>query len=573
MVGIALITVVFWMVVISIASADAGPAQISSNSVLKVKFYNTLEDRMPDNPLANFNLNGFDTTPLGLNLFLKAVEKAKDDENIDGIYLDLNSLPAGIASIEEMRNALIDFKTSGKFVASYSEIYSQSAYYLASISDRIYVAPQGGMDFRGLSAQIMFFKNALEKLGVEPQIIRHGKFKSAIEPFILDKMSPENREQTATYMGSIWTHLLSKIADSRNVSVEKLNKIADELLIQNANDAKTHGLIDALMYKDEIMDDLPSLADMESYDDMNIVSIQDYLLTFDSQALAKYRKDNVAVIYAQGEIRSGEGDELTIGSDRISKAIRDARENENVKAIVLRVNSPGGSALASDIIWREVELARKEKPVIASMGNVAASGGYYISCAADKIYASPNTITGSIGVFGVLMNAGELLEEKIGLSFDHVNTNEFSDMGSINRPLTSTERAIIQKSVEDVYDTFIGRVADGRKMSKEQVDAIGQGRVWSGENALEIGLVDEIGGLNKAILDAAQMAELEDYVVVEYPKMEDPFEAIFKQVKGSSEISVMKETLGNEYRYYLQLESVLQRRGIQARIPYDLIIE
>lgn len=573
MVGIALITILFWWSVISIASADPDPMTINNHSVLKIKFFNTVDDRSPENPLANFNLNGFDATPIGLNLFLKAVKKAKNDNRVDGIYLDLNSLPAGIASIEEMRNALIDFKESGKFVASYSEIYSQSAYYLASISDRIYVAPQGGMDFRGLSAQVMFFKNALEKLGVEPQIIRHGKFKSAIEPFILDKMSPANREQTATYMNSIWNHLLKEIAVSRNTSADKLNQLAEKLLIQNAQDAKTYGLIDKLMYKDEIMDDLPTLADLENYNDINIVSIQDYLLTFNDKVLDKYRKDNVAVIYAQGEIQSGDGNELTIGSDRIAKAIRKARENENVKAIVIRVNSPGGSALASDIIWREVALASEEKPVIASMGNVAASGGYYISCAADKIYASPNTITGSIGVFGVLMNAEEFLEEKIGLSFDHVNTNEFADMGAINRSLTTTERAIIQKSVEDVYDTFITRVADGRKMTKEEVDAIGQGRVWSGENALEIGLVDEIGGLNKAILAAAEMAELEDYVVVEYPKMEDPLAALFNQVKGESEISIMKETLGSEYRYYLQLEAVLKRRGIQARIPYDLIIE
>ena len=572
-VGVSIITILFWVVVISIASADPEPMVISNNSVLKVKFYNTIEDRAPENPLANFNINGFDSTPMGLNLFLKAVKKAKNDPQIEGIYLDLNSLPAGIASIEEMRNALIDFKDSGKFIASYSEIYSQGSYYLASVSDRIYVAPEGGMDFRGLSAQITFFKNALEKLGVEPQIIRHGKFKSAIEPFILDKMSPENREQTATYMGSIWNHMLEDIATSRNTSAAKLNQIAEQLLIQNAKDAKTYGLIDALMYKDEIMADLPTLGDYENFSDLNIVSIQDYLLTFDDQAIAKYRKDNIAVIYAQGEIQSGKGDELTIGSDRIAKAIRNAREDEKVKAIVLRVNSPGGSALASDIIWREVALASEKKTVIASMGNVAASGGYYISCAADKIFANPNTITGSIGVFGVLMNAQELLEDKIGLSFDQVNTNEFSDMGAINRSLTSTERAIIQKSVEDVYDTFITRVADGRKMTKDEVDAIGQGRVWSGENAMEIGLIDEFGGLNQAIAAAATMAELEDYVVVEYPEMEDPISAIFQQVKGESEISVIKEKLGNEYRYYLQLEAALQRRGIQARIPYELNIE
>lgn len=573
MLGIALITIAFWWIVISIASADPGPMTIKNNSVLKVKFYNTIEDRAPENPLANFNLSGFDTTPLGLNLFLKAIKKAKTDPQIEGIYLDLNSLPAGIASIEEMRTALIDFKESGKFIASYSEIYSQASYYLASVSDRIYVAPEGGMDFRGLSAQVTFFKNALEKLGVEPQIIRHGKFKSAIEPFILDKMSPENREQTATYMGSIWNHMLNNIAVSRNTSAAKLNQIADQLLIQNAKDAQTYGLIDALMYKDEIIDELPKLADFENYEDINIVSIQDYILTFNDNAIDKYRKDNIAVIYAQGEIQSGKGDELTIGSDRISKAIRNARENERVKAIVLRVNSPGGSALASDIIWREVALASEKKPVIASMGNVAASGGYYISCAADKIYANPNTITGSIGVFGVLMNAEELLEDKIGLSFDQVNTNEFSDMGSINRSLTTTERAIIQKSVEDVYDTFITRVANGREMTKEEVDAIGQGRVWSGENAIEIGLIDEFGGLNKAIAEAVKMAELEDYVVIEYPEMEDPIKAIFNQVKGESEIAVIKEKLGNEYRYYLQLEAALKRKGIQARIPYELNIE
>jgi protease-4 len=575
--GTLLASVIFVFLLIGMIGAIAAisgsekEVEVKENSILVVKFEGPITDRSSKNPFQNLGAMFSKEQAIGLDDILNNIEKAKDDEKIKGIYMEITSVPAGIAMVEEIRNKLLEFKNTGKFIIAYSEYYTQGAYYLASVADKIYLNPQGAIDFKGLSAELMFFKNALAKLEVEPQIIRHGKFKSAIEPFILDKMSDENREQTMTYIGSIWNHMVDGISKSRNISAEELNKIADEMLLQKAEDAVKYKFADQLAYKDEILEILKEKTEAKAVDKINSVSIADYTNAKESKK-KDFTKDKIAVIYAVGEIEGGEGDDEKIGSERISKAIREARLDEKVKAIVLRVNSPGGSALASEVMWREVVLAKQVKPVIVSMGNVAASGGYYISCAADTIVAEPNTITGSIGVFGVLFNAQGFMNNKIGITFDTVKTNTHADIGSINRPLTASERDIIQKSVEHVYDVFITRVAEGRKLTKEQVDEIGQGRVWSGVDAKRIGLVDVLGGLETAIEIAAQKAGLDNYKLLSLPKQKDPFEELFSKGTSGVEEAMVKHFLGENAKYYITLDRLKSYSGIQARMPYEVEI-
>ncbi len=584
MLGVILASVVCTFIFVGIiaaivSSADSEKeAKIEPNSVLHINFESEIHDRSSNNPFENFNLGSMSGKKgIGLNDILENIEKAKTDDNIKGIYINLESVPSGIATIEEIRNKLIEFKEgdSSKFIVAYSEVYTQGAYYLASVADEIWLNPEGIIEFKGLSAQLMFFKGMLEKLEVEPQIIRHGKFKSAIEPFILDKMSEANREQTMKYMGSIWNKIVSGIAESRNLTVERLNLIADSALVQNATDAVEQKLADKLMYKDQVLDDLKDRLGLEDAKKIHLISMVKYTdvpkaKKKDDKGLAK---DKIAVIYASGSIESGEGDDQTIGSERISKAIRKARLDDKVKAIVLRVNSPGGSALASDVIWREVLLAKQVKPVVASMGDVAASGGYYISCAADTIVASPNTITGSIGVFGLMFNMKNLFTNKFGITFDTVKTNHYADLGTPFRALTQAERDIIQNSVNDIYDSFITKVAEGRGLTKAEVDSIGQGRVWSGADAINIGLVDVLGGMEDAIVIAAKMAKVDNYRVAEYPEQKDPFKAFVEELKGEGEDVLLKNQLGSNFRYYKSLDNLRKMEGIQARMPYDIYIE
>jgi protease IV len=575
--GTLLASVIFVLLIIGMIGAIAAisgsekEVEVKENSILAVKFEGPITDRSSKNPFQNLGAIFSKEQAIGLDDILNNIEKAKEDENIKGIYMEITSVPAGIAMVEEIRTKLLEFKNAGKFIIAYSEYYTQGAYYLASVADKVYLNPQGAIDFKGLSAELMFFKNALAKLEVEPQIIRHGKFKSAIEPFILEKMSDENREQTMTYIGSIWNHMVEGISKSRSVSAEELNKIADEMLLQKAEDAVKYKFADQLAYKDEILEILKEKTEAKAVDKINSVSIADYTNAKEKKK-KDFTKDKIAVIYAVGEIDGGEGDDEKIGSERISKAIREARLDEKVKAIVLRVNSPGGSALASEVMWREVVLAKQAKPVIVSMGNVAASGGYYISCAADTIVAEPNTITGSIGVFGVLFNAQGFMNNKIGITFDTVKTNMHADIGSINRPLMASERDIIQKSVEHVYDVFITRVAEGRNLTKEQVDEIGQGRVWSGVDAKRIGLVDVLGGLETAIEIAAQKAGLENYKLLSLPKQKDPLEELFSKGTSGVEEAMVKHFLGENAKYYMTLDRLKRYSGIQTRMPYEVEI-
>jgi protease-4 len=549
-----------------------------ANSVLHLKINGPIKERGVENPFEELDLGPFmPSAAMGINDICASIKKAKGDDKIKGIYLDMKNLMAGLAIIEELRNALIDFKTSGKFIYAYSETYSQREYYLASVATKLYLNPQGGMELKGLSSQLMFFKSALDKMNIEIQVFRHGKFKSAIEPFMLDKMSESNRLQIETYMGSIWNSILEGISKQRNISISELNKLADNLTIDSPAAAVENKLVDALKYEDEVMDLMRQDLKIGTKDKIAFADISKYRdregKIGKKERKTKSKENKIALIYAVGQINSGEGDEETIGSDRIAKAIKEARNDSSVKAVVLRVNSPGGSALASDVIWREVVLTKKVKPFIVSMGDVAASGGYYISCAADRIYAQPNTITGSIGVFGLLPNAQKAFSEKLGIHIDTVNTNKHSDVGNIFRPVSEQEREYIQKGVEKVYETFIGRVAEGRNTTPQMIDSIGQGRVWSGVDALKINLVDELGGLDKAIAYAAKKANIKDYKLLELPKQKDPLSMFLNKGEEDMETRIMQKHLGAQYNYLKFVKQLVDQKGIQARLPYELIIE
>ena len=573
--GIVLIFITMGIIGGLVASSTDKSVTIKEKTILKIDFSNGVTERTSQNPLEDMNFQTLKTnTKIGLNDILKNLKKAKNDDNIKGIYINNTGIGAGLGTIEEIRNALIDFKTSGKFIISYSDVYTQGAYYLSTVSDQIYLNPEGFVDFKGLSSQLLFFKDALDKIGIEPVIIRgkNNKFKSAVEPFMYNHISEANKLQTLTYMGSLWNHILKGISETRSISIENLNLYADSMLINNATEAVKYKLIDDLKYYDEILTILKEKSETDENDDINFMSMSSYTNTPNTPTGKGLIKEKIAVVYANGEINMGSGSEKEIGSKGLSKAIREARLDTNIKAVVLRINSPGGSALASEVIWREVMLTKKVKPLIVSMGNVAASGGYYIAAPADKIFANPVTITGSIGVFGILWNTQDIMK-KIGINSDAVNTNAHSDLGNMSRSMTDAEYATIQNSVEDIYDVFLGHVAEGRKMKKEDVDKIGQGRVWSGENAKEIGLVDEFGGLVDAIEYAKEMAKLEDYRIVELPKQEDPIEALMKDLGGNVKAYVLQEELGTSFKYYDRLNQLTKLKGVQARIPFILDIK
>src|SRR6056297_3645242 len=573
-VGVIITGAIFFIILFasigSMISKQDKTVEIKPNTVLKIELDQVITDRSPQNPFENFDFSSFKPSQsLGLNDILANIEKAKKDDKIKGIYMDLSSIPAGIATIEEIREALLDFKESEKFIVCYSDNYTQTAYYLGSVADKIYMNPTGRLYMTGLQSQVMFFKEALDKLGVEPQIVRYGKFKSAIEPFTKNEMSPENREQINTYMNSLWDHMAKGISEAREMDVETINELTNNLTHRKPEEAIKHGLLDSLKYKDEILKELKEKSEIDK-NDIRFVSLPKYTKTPKIKDYKGLAKDKIAVIYAMGSVVMGEGEEGTIGSDRISRAIRKARKDSSVKGIVFRVNSGGGSALASDVIWREAKLAAKEKPFIASLGDVAASGGYYIVAPADTIMANPNTITGSIGVFGLFFNSKELLNEKLGIHVDVAKTHKFADLGSPFRAMRNEERQIIKDEIVQTYETFVNHVAQGRDMKKSEVDEIGQGRVWSGKDAKEIGLIDEFGGLDKSIELAAEAADLERYRTVGLPKLKDPFEQLMKNFTGQAKMSIIKETLGQEYKYYRKLQEVSKMQGIQARIPYSV---
>lgn len=573
--GIIITSILFFIVLLASLSALVAsgnkPVTITDNSILILKAGVTIPDRGNQNPLAALDLFNMTLTQSpGLNEILQNIEKASVDRKIKGILIENGLLSTGWATTEEVRNAIKNFRSTGKFVISYSDyILTQECYYLSTAADKIYINPGSMVEFKGLSSEIMFYKNALEKIGVEVQVTRHGKFKGAVEPFILDKLSDENRSQIKDYAGSIWKQVIKDISESRGIPVEELNRIADNLDGNIAARAFETKLVDGLMYRDALIDTLKSLSGIGANKDINFVSMTKYTKVPDPHKSISV-KNKIAVVYAEGTIVTGKGNENNIGGNYYADIIRQQRKDTTVKAIVLRVNSPGGSAIASDIMWRELELASKVKPVVVSMGNYAASGGYFISAPATKIYANPTTISGSIGVFGLIPNAGKLLEQKLGLTTEVVNTNKNSDFPSIYRPMNSYEKEMMQISIEQIYSDFVNKVASGRNMTAHAVDSIGQGRVWSGTSAQKIGLIDSIGGLYDAIKGAAQLAAIRIYSIRELPVLEDPYVKLLTQLSGEIRINILKKELGESVKYYNMVQEIRDLSGIQARLPFFL---
>lgn len=577
-VGLILTLIILLVVIIAIIAGASGDktAAVDSNSVLRIAINYTVNERTPNNPLANLGFLGFDgDKAVGLKDILANIKKAKTDDHIKGIFLDESQMSAGEATVEEIRNALIDFKKSGKFIIAYSEAYSQSFYYLASVADKIYINPKGIFEFGGFSSQVTFYKGALDKLGIEAQVIKVGTYKSAVEPYVLTKMSDANRLQVTSYMNSLYDHFLTGISASRKINKDSLYNYANQLRIKEPEDALKYKLVDGLKYKDEILNEIKERTGISGKTDIKSVELADYTATETKNDVDENGPSNsrIAVIYASGEIGGGEGNDNNIGSETTSKAIRKARLDKKVKAIVLRVNSPGGSSLASDVIWREVALTKKVKPIIVSMGDVAASGGYYIACAADSIIAEPNTITGSIGIFAILPNLQKLFNDKLGITFDGVKTGKYADLGDATRPLTPDEKAILQSQVNHGYDDFTKAVASGRHKTQAYINSIGQGRVWTGAQALKIGLVDKLGNMDDAIRSAAKMAGLKEYKLVSYPEQKSILSNIGLNMSAHIKMSILQSELGDNFKYYQQIKGITQiTRTPLARMEYEVVV-
>ncbi len=548
----------------AMSSSENAPTELKPNSVYELELKGTLVERSDENPLAGLSevFGQPEDIQLGLDDILANIQKAKTDPNITGIYLKGGSLMSGFASMKEIRDALADFKKSGKFIVAYADNYLQSNYYLVSVADKVLVNPQGMVEFRGLSADLVFFKNTLDKLGIEMQVVKVGTYKSAVEPFINTKMSDANREQVTVYISSLWKTMLREISASRNIPIDTLNIYADEMMMfQPTEKLQNYALVDSLVYVDQVDSIIAGYSDgYELVKHRKMTNVPDD---------GKFEKDKVAVIYAVGGI--DDGDSEGIVSEDLVETIDKVAKDENVKAVVFRVSSPGGSAYGSEQIWRALSNLKKEKPLVVSMGDYAASGGYYISCMADVIVAQPNTITGSIGIFGLIPNfAG--LNSKIGLTFDGVKTNKLSDAISVNRAFRPEERSLMQNYVNRGYELFVQRCADGRKKSVEQIKAIAEGRVWTGLDAKSLGLVDKIGGIDEAIAIAAKKAKVSAYNVKSYPEKEDFSTKLLKSLGEDVETRFMKMQLGEEYQLFRQIRNVKKINGIQARLPYELII-
>ncbi len=568
------VIVVFFLIIAIISAMISGAGEskvtMTDNSVLMISLSDDVKERTSNNPLSNFNIGNMSAhNQAGMNDILKCIKKAADDSRIEGIYIDASSMQAGMAQTEEIRNAIIKFKKSKKFVYAYADEYSQNAYYLATAADKIYVNPQGAVELHGLMTQLMFFKGTFDKLEIEPILIRHGKYKSAGETFVMDHMSEENRKQVASFVDDIWNNIKTEIAASRGLSPEEVENISDSLKVRSASDALKFHLVDKVAYYDQFIKDVNKISGTNDDVKLNTITLGKYK-DVPAPTKEKFTTDRIAVIYASGEIHSGEGDDETIGSDRIAQAIRKARLDKNVKAIVLRVNSPGGSALASEVIWREATLAGSSKPLVVSMSDLAASGGYYISCGAKKIFAQPNTITGSIGVFGLMFNAQNMLKNKLGITTDGYKTGLYTDLGLPTRPMTKAEEFIIQQSVDSVYDVFTQRVSEGRSIAKTDVDSLGQGRVWSGSSAIANNLVDTLGGLDDAVAYAAKLARIDNYRIKELPEQKEAFEQIVEDLSGEASVWYEKKQLGEEAKYLKALRKALKSSGVQTRMDFDI---
>lgn len=571
--GIIIVSILFMVVMLAslsvmMVSGDK-TTSITDNSVLVLKAGVNIPDKGSKNPYSGIDIINMTVTPApGLNEILQNLKKAASDDKVKGVLIENGMIPPGWATTEELRDGLKKFRESGKFVIAWSDyLMIQEGYYLSAAADKIYINPSSTVDFKGLSGEILFYKKALEKLGVEVQVIRHGKFKGAVEPYILDRLSPENREQILTYVGSIWSHVLNNISADRGIPVEKLNSIADNLTGYVAQGAFESGLVDGLLYHDQLIDTLKVRSGLTPDDKIALVPMHKYTKVPESKK-TPFQKNKISVVYASGSIVNGKGNENNIGGDAFRDVIRKERKDSTVKAIVLRVNSRGGSAIASDMIWRELELAAKDKPVVISMGNYAASGGYFIAAPGTKVMASPTTITGSIGVFGLIPNTGKLMEQKLGVTYETVETNSNSDFPSVYRSMNTVEKEAMQRSIEVIYSDFVNKVSAGRKMTFNEVDSIAQGRVWSGSNAMRIGLVDSFGGLTDAVAEAGRLAGLEAWSLRELPVSEDPFLKMISQFGAEIKNKILKNELGEFERIFDDLREIRDFSGIQARLPY-----
>lgn len=559
---------IFFIVLAAMSAKES--YTLKDNTVLTLKLEGILSERIEEeNPLLAM-LNQNSEPQIGLDDIVSSIKKAKENDKIKGIYINAGAFSASSASLKEIRDQLVDFKESGKFIVAYSDVYTQGCYYLSSVADKLIMNPEGHLDLHGLSASPMFYKGLLDKIGIEMQIFKVGTFKSAVEPFMLDKMSDANREQVSSYIGDMWSTITSEISASRNISVEKLNVITDSLaLFKKSEVCVQDGLVDTLMYETGVREYLKTLlTGVEKAKDVRLASVKDMTtVPFENKSKSK---DIIAILYAEGSITDGSGTD-GITSKRFVKELEKLKDNDKVKAVVFRVNSPGGSAYASEQIWKAVTDLKEKKPVVVSMGDYAASGGYYISCNASKIIAQPNTLTGSIGIFGMFPNV-EGLTKKVGLTFDNVKTNAHADFGDLTRPMRDDEKAILQNYIERGYDLFLTRCSDGRGIDKNSLDSIAQGRVWTGNQALKIGLVDELGGIDKAIEEAAKLANLEDYSLNSFPKKRDFFESFLSDQKEELTTRAMKEYLGSDYQLFKTIKEIKEQDFIQARMPYDINI-
>lgn len=546
---------------------------VKDNTVLELQLQTPIQDYVgmdDSNPFAGlFNVNQ------GLDDILHAIRIAKEDDRIKGISLKNNILMAGLSQTQAIREALLDFAESGKFIFAFGDYYTQKDYYLASVANKVFLNPVGALDFKGLSTEVLFFKDLQEKSGIKMEVIRHGKYKSAVEPFLANEMSDANRVQIKELLDNLWGSMLSDISKSRDIPVDNLNQIADTLGTRTSRYATLSGLVDDALYFDEYEALIKETLGVEQDQDINYVPILDYIGTSKRKKIYSGR-DKIAIIYAQGEIWYGEGGPNIIGQGIINNALKKARQDEDVKAIVVRVNSPGGSALTSDIIWREIEITKKTKPVVVSMGDVAASGGYYIAAGADKIFAEPTTITGSIGVFGTIPNISQLAEN-IGINAEQVGTNENAVEYSLFEPMKDNFRSNVKEGIEETYRIFLDRVAQGRDITMAQADSLAQGRIWSGVDAKRLGLVDELGGLDDAIAEAANLAGLENYGIKKLPKYKSDFEQLMEDLGGASAKSkqaIIQEEIGFEaYTILKEIKTAMENKGVQARMPFALRIK
>ncbi|MEP2688377.1 signal peptide peptidase SppA [Maribacter dokdonensis] len=564
---------VMFLIFVSLVSSSEDAVAVKDNSILELQLQRPISDYTGSNELDPFA--GIFEESQGLDEIIHAIEVAKNDDRIKGISINNNFIIAGLAQTQAIRRSLEDFKAEGKFIYAYADFFMQRDYYLASVADSVFINPVGVLDFKGLSTEVLYYKELQEKSGVKMEVIRHGKYKSAVEPYLENNMSEANRSQLTALLQSLWNSMVTDISETRSISESDLNVIADTLGGRTPNFAKLSGLVDDVVFYDQYENKLANALEIKKDEKINYSSLDDYV-KYSNKKILKSGDDKIAVVFAQGEIFYGEGGPNIIGQGIINEALIKAREDEKVKAIVLRVNSPGGSALTSDIIWREVELAKKVKPVIVSMGNVAASGGYYIAAGANKIFAEPTTITGSIGVFGTVPNLTELADN-VGINAEQVGTNKNAVEYSLFEPMQESFKNQVQESIEETYETFLQRVSQGRGMTMAQVDSVAQGRVWSGTEALEIGLVDELGNLDDAISAAAEMAEIDTYGVKKFPKYKSGFERFMEDLEGASvkiKENLLKDEIGEEaYQVLKELQSFKKQSGVQARMPFALDIK